>query len=75
MALRASEQPIAGLSFYWQNATEQPILEWNQWISLFEVALMAKFSISVGEITTEDATKRTALMGGPRSRSGREESR
>ena len=56
MALRASEQPIAGLSFYWKNAAEQPILEWDQWISLFEVALMAKFSISVEEITTEETT-------------------
>ena len=66
MALRGNEQPIAGLSYYWQNAAEKPTTDWKKWIELFEVALMAKFSIAVEEIVREEegTERRTALMGG-----------
>ena len=42
---------IAGLPIYWQEATKPPELEWEKWMELFEVALMAKSNISVAELT------------------------
>ena len=56
MALRASEhsggpQAIAGLPSYWAESSKAPTLEWEKWIDLFEVALMAKNNISISELT------------------------
>ena len=68
MALRASEQSggpqaIAGLPSYWTEASKAPTLEWEKWIDLFEVALMAKNNISLTELTKTTGTKEKSLMG------------
>ena len=54
---------IAGLPFYWQKATKPPELEWEKWMELFEVALMAKSNISVAELTKTTGNKDKNLMG------------
>ena len=66
MALQAEPRTsslIAGLPIYWQEATKPPELEWEKWIDLFEVALMAKRNISVAELTKTTGTKDKSLMG------------
>ena len=68
MALRASEQSgglqaIAGLPSYWTETSKAPTLEWRKWIDLFEVALMAKNSISLTVLTKTTGTKEKSLMG------------
>ena len=54
---------IAGLPIYWQEATKPPELEWEKWMELFEVALMAKSNISVAELTKTTGNKDKSLMG------------
>ena len=68
MALRASEQSggpqaIAGLPSYRTEALKAPTLEWEKWIDLFEVALIAKNDISITELTKTTGTKEKSLMG------------
>ena len=68
MALRASEytggpQAIAGLPTYWTDAAKTPTLEWEKWIDLFEVALLAKNNISLSELTKTTGAKEKSLMG------------
>ena len=68
MALRASEhsggpQAIAGLPSYWTEASQAPTFEWEKWIDLFEVALMAKNTISISELTKTTGAKVKSLMG------------
>ena len=59
----ASNSSIAGLPFYWQEATKPPELEWEKWSDLFEVALMAKSNISVAELIKTTGTKDRSLIG------------
>ena len=54
---------IAGLPIYWQEATKPPELEWEKWMELFEVALMAKSNISVAELKKTTGNKDKSLMG------------
>ena len=65
MALRANDaQTITGLPVFWQNAAEERTQEWERWIQLFEVAVMAKNSISLEKLlrdATHEARKK-ALM-------------
>ena len=66
MALQAeprTSSPIAGLPISWQEAAKSPDLEWEKWIDLFEVALMAKGNISVAELTKTTGTEDKSLMG------------
>ena len=65
MALREKESStaIAGLPIYWGEADKSPILNWEKWIDLFEVALMAKNNISISELTKTTGTKEKSLMG------------
>ena len=66
MALQAepcTSSSIAGLPIYWQEPTKPPELEWEKWIDLFEVALMAKSNISVAELTKTTRSKDETLMG------------
>ena len=68
MALRASEytggpQAIAGLPTYSADAAKTPTLEWEKWIDLFKVALMAKNNISLSELTKTTGAKEKSLMG------------
>ena len=57
MALRADEEhsnsPLPGLNSFWQDAEKPPGYEWEQWIQLFEVATLARHSISVSEVLRE----------------------
>ena len=75
MALRANEHednssrnaPIPGLSYFWQETEKQPEGDWAQWIELFQLAVLARHSISVEEITREEEQnnpRNAALMGG-----------
>ena len=75
MALRASSSnenddnsnsPVPGLHYFWQEADKTPSYEWEQWIQLFEVAVLARHSISVSELTREEDQnnpRNAALMG------------
>ena len=54
---------IAGFPIHWQEATKPPELEWEKWMELFEVALMAKSNISVAELTKITGNKDKSLMG------------
>ena len=71
MALRESEEdssnsPVSGLQYFWQEAEKPPTYEWEQWIQLFEVAVLARHSISVTELTrevTQENPRVAAMMG------------
>ena len=46
MALRAADEdqpnaPVPGLSYFWQDAEKSPSYDWDQWLQLFEVAVLA----------------------------------
>ena len=63
MALRAensstsssssSTSHLAGLPVFWMDATTNPTMDWDKWFDLFQVAMMAKYSISISELTRE----------------------
>ena len=57
MALRAeddnSNSPLPGLSYFWQEAEKPPGYDWEQWVQLFEVAVLASHSISMTELLRE----------------------
>ena len=79
MALRASSSSssqstnssstsslLVGLPLFWHEASKSPSMEWEKWIDLFAVAMMAKYSISMNELTrTADETnpRVKALLG------------
>ena len=70
MALRAADDdqsnaPVPGLSYFWQDAEKSPSYDWDQWLQLFEVAVLARHSISVSELTrnAEQQPRAQALMG------------
>ena len=70
MALRADEDhsnsPLPGLNYFWQDAEKPPGYDWEQWIQLFEVATLARHSISVSEVLREadqQNPRAAALMG------------
>ena len=75
MALRAenpssssssSSSHLVGLPVFWSDATANPAMDWDKWLDLFQVALMAKYYISITELTRE-ATQQNprvrALLG------------
>ena len=47
--------PVPGLHFFWQETDEPPNSDWQQWMQLFEVAVLARHSISVAKITPQPA--------------------
>ena len=51
---------LPGLPLFWPHADKPPAMEWERWIDLFAVAVMAKHSISIDELT------RTVDKGHPR---------
>ena len=61
MALRAensstsssSSSHFAGLPVFWNDATMNPTMDWDKRFDLFQVAMMAKYSISITELTRE----------------------
>ena len=44
---------LVGLPVFVQAAAANPIMEWDKWLHLFRVAMMAKYSISITELTRE----------------------
>ena len=55
-----------GLPVFWHDAYSNPTMEWDKWVDLFQVAVMAKYSISLTELTrdaSQQIPKVRALMG------------
>ena len=44
---------LVGLPVYWHEANSTPTMDWDKWLDLFQVAVMAKFSISITELTRD----------------------
>ena len=70
MALRAEEDnsnsPLPGLSYFWQEAEKPPGYDWEQWVQLFEVAVLARHSISMTKLLRDDDyqnPRNAAMMG------------
>ena len=70
MALRAEEDssnsPLPGVTYFWQDADKPPSYDWEQWRQLFEVAVLARHSISITELLREadqQNPRQAALMG------------
>ena len=70
MALRAeddnSNSPLPGLSYFWQDAEKPLGYDWEQWVEFFEVAVLARHSISMTELLREadEQNPRIAAMMG-----------
>ena len=53
MALRAetssgssfASSNLVGVPVFWGDATSNPAMDWDKWLDLFQVAVMAKYSI------------------------------
>ena len=55
---------FASLIFSWNVTQEPPLFELEKWIKLFSVALMAKYSILLSELTrTEGSQRLPAFIG------------
>ena len=72
MALRANDtddvpsSPLPGLSNFWQDAEKTPTSKWANWAQLFEMAVLARHSISISEVLknpTENDPSIPALLG------------
>ena len=70
MALRAEEDssnsPLPGVTYFWQDADKPPSYDWEQWRQLFEVAVLARHSISITEllrVADQQNPRQAALMG------------
>ena len=47
---------LPGLPLFWSDSTRSPLMEWERWFDLFALAVMAKYLISIEELTrTTDA--------------------
>ena len=58
--------PVPGLIYFWQDAEKSPSYDWDQWLQLFEVVVLARHSISVSELTRnadEQQPRAQTLMG------------
>ena len=54
------------LPVFWQEAAANTAREWDKWLDLFQVTMMAKYSISITELTreiTQQTSRVTTLMG------------
>ena len=72
MALRVNDtadapsSPLPGLSYFWHDAEKAPTTEWANWAHLFEMAVLARHSISISEVLknpTEQDPSILALLG------------
>ena len=70
MALRADEEnsnsPLPGVTYFWQEADKSPSNDWEQWMQLFEVAVLARHSISITELlrnADQQNPRQATLMG------------
>ena len=57
---------LVGLPVFWHDANSSPTMEWDKCVDLFQVAVLARYSISLTELT-RDASQQNprvrALMG------------
>ena len=44
---------LVGLPVFWQEAAANPAMEWDKWLDLFQVAMVAKYSVSITALTLE----------------------
>ena len=44
---------LVRLPVNWHEANSTPTMNWDKWLDLFQVAVMAKFSISITELTRD----------------------
>ena len=71
MALRSNEDdnsnyPLPGLNYFWREADKTPSYDWELWLQLFKVVVIARHSISITELTREADEQNprvSALMG------------
>ena len=70
MALRADEEnsnsPFPGVTYFWQEADKSPSNDWEHWMQLFEVAVLARHSISITELlrnADQQNPRQATLMG------------
>ena len=49
----SSSAHLMGLPVFWNEATANPAMDWDKLLDLFRVAMMAKYSISITELTRE----------------------
>ena len=70
MALRADEEisnsPLPGVTYFWQEADKSPSNDWEQWMQLFEVAVLARHSISITKLlrnADQQNPRQATLMG------------
>ena len=59
---------LVGLPVFWGDATTNPTMVWEKCLDLFQVAVMAKYSISITELTTytdQQNPRVRALLGDP----------
>ena len=69
MALRAensnsstsSSSHLVGLPVFWSDTTINLAMDWDKWLDLFQIALMAKYSISITELTRGNSTESQGL--------------
>ena len=57
---------LPGLPMFWSYTTRSPLMEWERWFELFAVAVMAKYSISIEELTRTthaNSARINALIG------------
>ena len=57
---------LVGLLVFWYDSSSNPTMEWDKWVDLFQVAEMAKYSISLTELTSDASQPNPsvrALMG------------
>ena len=59
------DSAVAGLIFCWSQLLEQTLLEWEQWLDLVTVGMIAKHSTLLTELTRTNGSERMpALKGG-----------
>ena len=54
----------AGLNLYWSEPHESLLVEWEKWLELFTVALMAKASVSLSRLTRTEGGEWVAFLTG-----------
>ena len=70
MTLRAEEESyksqLPGVTYFWQDADKPPSYDWDQWVQLFEVTVLARHPISMTELlrtADKQHPRKSALMG------------
>ena len=61
-----SNSPLPGLSYFWQEADKPPGYDREQWVQIFEVAVLARHSISMTQPrrdADQQNPRNAAMMG------------